>query len=232
MKKNFIVMIGAIFIFVIVLGACTRSASGGPSAVNGGEEALPNPVSTQSQLMKDIIAGTQTAMAVPVDATPAEGEEAPAADDDDEVTTAATAQPKQVEATPIPLPTSTAGPPPVVELEYNTNYCQTSDCAIVSGQLICACVLDHTKDKSVKVQVSNAFFPRGTEIKFLMAPLNEYDLSKYVVAGVAEYKPSDGKNFFSAVLTIPDSLRGTASIVVRTNTQNSDVFASCYFDNK
>jgi len=91
MKKNLIVLLSATILVAFVLGACTRSASGGPSDAVNGNDALPNPVSTQSQLMKEIIAGTQTAMAVPVDATPAEGEEVP--EDDDEATTAATAQP-------------------------------------------------------------------------------------------------------------------------------------------
>ena len=81
MKKNQIVLLAALTIFSVMIGACTRSASGG--AADAPEaDTLPNPVSTQSQLMKDIIAGTQTAMAVPLDATLAAGTQAADTDED------------------------------------------------------------------------------------------------------------------------------------------------------
>ena len=83
MKRKQTVLLAALIIFSVVIGACTRSASGSPSDAAGTDTALPNPVSTQSQLMKDIIAGTQTAMAVPLDATPAAGTEVAKTGDDD-----------------------------------------------------------------------------------------------------------------------------------------------------
>ena len=123
MKRNQIVLLAALIIFSVMIGACTRSASGGASDAPEADTTLPNPVSTQSQLMKDIIAGTQTAMAVPLDATPAAGTEVADTGDDDDATVDATAEPKDVEPTAKPLPTSTAGPAPVVALEYNTKKC-------------------------------------------------------------------------------------------------------------
>ena len=232
MKRNQIVLLAALVIFSVMIGACTRSASGGASDAPEADTTLPNPVSTQSQLMKDIIAGTQTAMAVPLDATLAAGTEVADTGDDD-TTVDATAEPKDVEPTAKPLPTSTPGPAPVVALEYNTNLCETRECTIVSGQLICCCIVSNTKDKDVTVQVSNPFFANGTEVSFLMAPEGQYDLSKYVLAAVSEYKPAgDGKNYFKVVLTIPDSLRGTNTIVVRADTENPIVYAQAYFPNK
>lgn len=223
MKKNFIVMIGAIFIFAIVLSACTRSASGGPSVVNGGEEALPNPVSTQSQLMKDIIAGTQTAMAVPVDATPAEAKEVPEGDDDDAATTAATTQPKPVEATPIPLPTSTAGPPPVVELEYNTKTC-------APGVYICE--VSHVKDQSILIQGSYPWLQNNMDLTFKMGQTDSYDFEKYIVVGTGKYKPDGSKGYgFRVTLNIPDSLRGLDKIQVRLETNVSGIFGMWWFEN-
>ena len=66
MKKKFLVSVIALAVLSLLAAACTRSASGSPSDVAKAESTLPNPVSTQSQLMKDIIAGTQTAMAMAV----------------------------------------------------------------------------------------------------------------------------------------------------------------------
>jgi hypothetical protein len=223
MKKNLIVLIGAIFLFAIMLGACTRSASGGPSSVGNDQDALPNPVSTQSQLMKDIIAGTQTAMAVPVDATPAEGEEAPAVDDDDEVTTAATSQPKQVEATPIPLPTSTAGPPPVVELEYNNRTCGP-------GYFICE--VSHVKDQTVVIQGSYPWLQNNMDLTFKMGQPDSYDFENYVVVGTGKYKPDGSKGYgFRVTLNIPDALRGLSQIQVRLETNVSGYVGMWWFEN-
>jgi hypothetical protein len=223
MKKNLIVLIGAIFLFAILLGACTRSASGGPSSVVNDQDALPNPVSTQSQLMKDIIAGTQTAMAIPVDATPAEGEEAPAVDDDDEVTTAATAQPKQVEATPIPLPTSTAGPPPVVELEYNNRTCGP-------GYFICE--VSHVKDQTVVIQGSYPWLQNNMDLTFKMGQPDSYDFENYVVVGTGKYKPDGSKGYgFRVTLNIPDALRGLSQIQVRLETNVSGYVGMWWFEN-
>jgi len=223
MKKNFIVLIGAIFIFAIVLGACTRSASGGPSTVANGNDALPNPVSTQSQLMKDIIAGTQTAMAVPVDATPAEGEEAPTGDDDDSAATAATAAPKQVEPTPIPLPTSTAGPPPVVELKYNNRTCAPA---------IYICEVSHVKDQTVVIQGTYPWLQNNMDLTFKMGHPDSYDFENYTVVGTGKYKPEGAEGYgFRVTLNIPDAMRGLDRIQVRLETNVSGYVGMWWFEN-
>ncbi|HUV15990.1 MAG TPA: hypothetical protein VMW28_05445 [Pelolinea sp.] len=223
MKRNQILLFSAILILSVIFGACTRSASGGPSDTANSQATLPNPVSTQSQLMKDIIAGTQTAMAVPVDATPAEGTEV-AADDDDEATTGATAAPKEVEATPIPLPTSTTGPPPAVELEYNTKKCAPG---------LYLCVVEYKKDQTVTVQGSYPWLLNDMDLTFKMGPEGLYDFAKYVVVGTSNYKPDASKGYgFRVTLNIPDSLRGSTSIVVLLETDQPSYYGSDFFTNE
>jgi len=229
MKRSLSILVVAIIVLGLTLSACTRSASGGPSDVPEAEATLPNPVSTQSQLMKDIIAGTQTAMAVPLDATPAEGEEVDGtevvpeetdAESDDTSTTPAPA----ATATPKPLPTSTQGPPPVVELEYNTRTCNPG---------LYVCVVDIEKDKSVEVQGTYPWLQDKMELTFKMGPEGNYDFSKYVVAGTAKYEPDGSKGYgFKTTLNIPDALRGMETIVVLLETNNPNYYGSDFFSNK
>jgi len=231
MKINQKYLAAALIVLAFAASACTRSASGGASDVPSADSELPNPVSTQSQLMKEIIAGTQTAMAVPLDATdaaPADGE----GDDAEAEEVEATTEPKEAEETSqAPLPTSTPGPAPEVKLKYNSKLCAASDCDTSSGQTICTCFSKVAKDKNVTLQISNPFFADGTDITFLMGPDGEYDFSKYLTAGVAEFKPTDSGRFFEVKLNIPDSLRGKEKIVVRVETENPIVFNLGNFQN-
>ena len=126
--------------------------------------------------MKDIIAGTQTAMAVPLDATLAAGTEVADTGDDDDTTVDATPEPDEVEPTAKPLPTSTAGPAPVVALEYNTKKCAPG---------LYLCVVEYVKDQTVTVQGSYPWLLNDMELTFKMGPDGMYDFSKYVVVGTA-----------------------------------------------
>ena len=222
MKRNQIVLLAALIIFSVMIGACTRSASGGASDAPEADTTLPNPVSTQSQLMKDIIAGTQTAMAVPLDATPAAGTEVADADDDDDTTVDATAEPKEVEPTAKPLPTSTPGPAPVVVLDYNTKKCAPG---------LFLCVVEFVKDQTATIQGSYPWLLNNMELTFKMGPDGVYDYSKYIVVGTTTYKP-EGSQGFRVTLNIPDSLRGTGTIVVLLETNDSNYYGSDYFENK
>ena len=208
--KNFVLIV-ALIIISSIIASCTRSASGGPSDAAVEDSELPNPVSTQSQLMKDIISGTQTAMAAPLDATA----EAPAEDGEGE-----TAGEGTVETTPEPegeeeeiiLPTSTAGPPPVVELKYNSTRC---------GPNIYLCIVSYQKDQTVTVQATHPWLLDDMDITFKLGPEGMYDFSQYIVAGTAKYEPDSSIGYgFQATLNIPDSLRGTATIVVLLETNN------------
>jgi len=223
MKKNQIVLLAALIIFSVMVGACTRSASGGAADAPEADTTLPNPVSTQSQLMKDIIAGTQTAMAVPLDATQAAGTEvADTGDDDDDAAVDATAEPKNVEPTAKPLPTSTPGPAPVVALEYNTKKCAPG---------LYLCVVEYVKDQTATIQGSYPWLLNNMELTFKMGPDGMYDFSKYVVVGTTTYKP-EGSQGFRVTLNIPDSLRGTGTIVVLLETNDPNYYGSDYFQNK
>jgi len=225
MKRSLLIFVIAIIALGLPLSACTRSASGGPSDVPEADATLPNPVSTQSQLMKDIIAGTQTAMAAPLDATPAEGEEV--VDDGEETVetedTSTTPEPAAT-ATPKPLPTSTQGPPPVVELEYNTKTCAPG---------IYICVTSNEKDKSVILQGTYPWLQNKTDLIFKMGHADEYDFSKYIVVGTARYEPDGPKGYgFGTSLNIPDSLRGLDKIQIRVETNVSGMFGMYWFENQ
>ncbi|MCD6577804.1 MAG: hypothetical protein J7K66_07340 [Anaerolineaceae bacterium] len=217
--KNF-ALVTTLIIISGIIGSCTRSASGGPSDAAVENSELPNPVSTQSQLMKDIISGTQTAMAAPLEATV----EAPADDDGEETAGESTA-----EATPEPdeeeviLPTSTAGPPPVIELTYNSNVCPP-------GYYICE--KSNVKDQTITMQSSHPYLYGDENLTFKMGPEGEYDYSKYIVVGTAKYEPnpSQGLNF-QVTLTVPDSLRGQGQIVVRLETIDPNRYGMFYYDN-
>jgi len=174
--KNFVLII-ALIIISSIIASCTRSASGGPSDAAVEDSELPNPVSTQSQLMKDIISGTQTAMAAPLDATA----EAPAEDGED---TAETTPEPEGEEEEIILPTSTAGPPPVVELKYNTTKC---------GPGIYLCIVSYQKDQTVTVQATHPWLLNEMDITFKLGPEGMYDYSQYIVAGTAKYEPDSSK---------------------------------------
>jgi hypothetical protein len=223
MKRNQIVLLAALIIFSVVIGACTRSASGSPTDAKSADTTLPNPVSTQSQLMKDIIAGTQTAMAVPLKTTPAAG--TPAAEDNgDEAIVDTTPEPNVTKATPKPLPTSTAGPAPVVVLEYNAKKCAPG---------LYLCVVEYKKDQTVTIQGSYPWLLNDMDLTFKMGPDGVYDYSKYIVVGTSNYIPDASKGYgFRVTLNIPDGLRGTAKIVVRLETNDAAYFGLDNFDNK
>ena len=63
MNKKFTAIILVILVTGLLLSACERSASVSPVATST-TSSIPFPVATQSQIMKDILAATQTAAAV------------------------------------------------------------------------------------------------------------------------------------------------------------------------
>lgn len=219
--KNYILII-ALIIISSIIASCTRSASGSPSDAAVEDSELPNPVSTQSQLMKDIISGTQTAMAAPLDATAEAPDEDGEGETEDEGTVETTPEPEGEEEEII-LPTSTAGPPPVVELKYNSTKC---------GPNIYLCIVSYQKDQTVTVQATHPWLLDDMDITFKLGPEGMYDYSRYIVAGTAKYEPDSSIGYgFQATLNIPDSLRGTGTIVVLLETNNPEYFGSDYYNN-
>ena len=221
MKKKYLVCVIAIAVLSLLAAACTRSASGSPSDSAKAEATLPNPVSTQSQLMKDIIAGTQTAMAMPDE----DAEGTPSGEEDAEGTEAeskGTAEPDD-EVTPAPLPTSTPGPAPEVVLNYNTKTCAPG---------LYVCVQSFAKDQNVVLQATYPWLLDGMDLTFTMGPEGEYDYTNYIVVGTAEYSPSGAGDGFEVTLTIPDSLRGAGIVVVRLEVENTGYYGSDWFTNE
>ena len=180
MKKNFLVCVIAITVISILVAGCTRSATGSPSNVAKAETTAPNPVSTQSQVMKDIIAGTQTAMAKPMDEAPADAEGPDKAEDGPAGEDADKDEPKP-EATQKSLPTSTPGPAPVVELDYNSKTCAPG---------LYVCVKSYVKDQEVVLQATYPWLLDDMDLTFRMGVDGVYDFSEYVIVGTARYMPT------------------------------------------
>ena len=222
MKHKYLVIFTALLIISISIVSCTRSASGGPTDGAAEGEELPNPVSTQSQTMKNIIAGTQTAMAIPLDATeeaaPAEEDAQPAEEDAD---TDGASEAEEAEEV-IVLPTSTAGPLPELTLSYNTSVCQP-------GYYICEAGI--VPDQNVTIQSAHPYLYKDEVLTFTMGPEGEYDYTKYIVAGTATYQPDGNGNNFAVTLNIPDALRGVGQIVVRLETKDPNRYGMIFFDN-
>jgi hypothetical protein len=224
MKHKFLVIIIALVITSSLIVSCTRSASGGPTSGAAVEGELPNPVSTQSQTMKNIIAGTQTAMAIPLDAT----EEAAAPETEATAAEGAavvvnTPEPEvEEEEEVVVLPTSTPGPPPEVTLTYNLSGCQP-------GYYICE--KEVVSDQKITIQSAHPYLFKDEVLTFTMGPEGEYDFSKYIVVGTAKYQPDGNGNNFAVTLNIPDALRGVGQIVVRLETKDPGRYGSIFFDN-
>lgn len=98
MKRFSLVILILVTISLLVLTGCTRPATRAPKATPTIEGDIPFPVSTQSKIMVDILAGTQTAQAQqPAAANTPEPTEAPATGG-----TEPTAAPAATQSTPEP----------------------------------------------------------------------------------------------------------------------------------
>ncbi len=215
-----------IVLLSIIFSACVRPASGSVDSVPTTNATLPNPVSTQSQLMKDIIAGTQTAMALTTSSgTPQPTSSSSTVEATNSNLTSATSTPAATATSA--LPTATAGPPPVLSLVYNSSSC---------GPGLYICAVSVIKDQSVTVQGTNSWLMKGWNLTFTMRP-NGTDESQGVVVGKAVYD-SDSSSGFQVTLTIPDTLRGFETIIIRmdstecTTYYGTECYGQEYFENK
>jgi len=216
MKKRIFSPFILIVLLSVIFSACVRPASGTVDSVPTSEATLPNPVSTQSQLMKDIIAGTQTAMALADGGTPeATSSTVQATSGTDSSSTTSTPAATATSA----LPTATAGPPPVVSLAYNSTSC---------GPGLYICTVSVIKDQSVTLQGTNSWLMKGWNVKFTMRP-NGTEESQGIVVGTAVYD-SDSSSGFQVTLNIPDSLRGFETIIVRLDSDDCTTYygTECY----
>ncbi|RJQ40283.1 MAG: hypothetical protein C4545_08900 [Anaerolineaceae bacterium] len=219
MKKRILSPFALIILLSIIFSACVRPASGTPDSVPTTNATLPNPVSTQSQLMKDIIAGTQTAMAL----TTSGGTPEPTSSSSSVTATSSTSLTSTTNApaatSTSALPTATAGPPPVLTLTYNNSSC---------GPGLYICTVSVIADQSVTIQGTNSWLMKGWKLSFTMRP-NGADESQGIVVGTAVYDTA-GSPGFQVTLTIPDSLRGFETIIVRLDSDDCTTYygTKCY----
>lgn len=121
MKKMSVIILVLIAITLLVMTGCTRSATRAPRAVPTDEGLIPFPESTQSQILEDILAATQTAQAQESSASNKEPTDAPATGGG-EPTQAAAAQPTAVpqeETKPSSFPTATPGAPSTYTIQQD-----------------------------------------------------------------------------------------------------------------
>lgn len=121
MKKMSVIILVLIAITLLVMTGCTRSATRAPRAVPTDEGLIPFPESTQSQILEDILAATQTAQAQESSASTKEPTDAPATGGG-EPTQAAAAQPTAVpqeETKPSSFPTATPGAPSTYTIQQD-----------------------------------------------------------------------------------------------------------------
>ena len=82
------------------------------------------------------------------------------------------------------------------------------------------------------MQATHPWLLDDMDITFKLGPEGMYDYSQYIVAGTAKYEPDSSKGFgFQATLNIPDSLRGTSTIVVLLETNNTEYFGTDFYNN-
>jgi len=210
MKKSFPVI--ALILFALLISACTRSASG--TAVDlPTQPGSGNTVSTQSALMKEIIAGTQTAMALASGGT-ANTAVPGTTPGSTQTTGSKTATPVYASPTPKVNPTSnvptlTPGPPPEVPMTYvSGSYSGALDVGAGAG----GGIFEFTKvvkDQSVTIQTNN--FPPNIQYTVRMGLYGTYAENGIIVG----FSNSGQGGVLTATYTIPDSLRGQSQIHMR-----------------
>jgi hypothetical protein len=205
----------AIFIIIaFIITGCVRPASGTTVKIPT-QSGQSNPVSTQSALMKEIIAGTQTAMALASGGTPAAG----VTNVPGSTVAAGTQAPLFKTATPIYAsptpktasatiyPTLTPGPPPVID----PTYVSGSASAAVPEFVVTKVVQDWT----VTIQTTT-YYPANNSFTVRMGPYGSLGVNGIVVG----FTNSGKGGIFTATYTIPDALRGSDRIHIRMDGEN------------
>jgi hypothetical protein len=205
-------------ILAIIMTGCVRPASGTTVKIPT-QSGQSNPISTQSALMKEIIAGTQTAMALVTGGTPAPGVTVPAGT---QVSSIKTATP--VYASPTPgttsatiYPTLTPGPPPVVEPTYISGPAGNAVPEFVITKVV--------QDWSVTIQTTT-YYPANNTFTVRMGPYGSLGVGGTVVG----FTNSGKGGIFTATYIIPNALRGSAQIHIRMDGENG-FFSYNYFYN-
>lgn len=237
MKSKFIPRLILLSVFILMISACVRPASGGPVTLPT-TTGISNPVATQSALMREIIAGTQTAMAqassggtslptIP-GSTPVAGT----------TTTGGTTYGTGTPIYPSPtsnktliaqLPTQTQGPPPEVQPTYVSGSYDPNKFGDGSVRIE---VIKVVESQTITIQTDN--FPAD---KVFTVKMDIYGNSGieggeniYALNGVIVGFTNSGKGgVFQATYTIPDALRETPKFHILFI--NMPYFAYAFTDN-
>ena len=234
MKRKFTPFFILSTVFIVLISACVRPASGGPVAVST-TTGISNPVATQSALMKEIIAGTQTAMAqassagTPLPtvygATPVAG-----ATTTTGLSTNTPVYPSPTaNQTVMSLPTQTQGPPPEVQPTYVSGYYDPKKFGDGSVRIE---VIKVVEGQSMTIQTDN--FPSDTMFTVKMDVYGNSGIEAgqniYALNGIIVGFTNSGKGgVLQATYTIPDALRSTPKIHILVISM--PYFAYAYADN-
>lgn len=138
MKKSSLILLVLLAVTLLAMTGCTRSATRAPRATSTPEGGIPFPDPTQSQIMIDILAGTQTAQA---SSPAAEATQAPATGGS-EPTLAPTSMP-QIEPTAVSFPTATPGVPATYTIQKDEfPFCIARRFDVNAGDLLAINGLD------------------------------------------------------------------------------------------
>ncbi len=195
-------------ILTIIMAGCVRPASGTTVKIST-QSGQSNPISTQSALMKEIIAGTQTAMALASGGTPAAGVTVAAGT---QVASIKTATPVYSSPTPRTAsatiyPTLTPGPPPVVEPTYISGSAGNAVPEFIITKVV--------QDWTVTIQTTT-YYPANNNFTVRMGPYGSLGVNGVVVG----FTNSGKGGILTATYTIPDALRGSAQIHIRMDGEN------------
>lgn len=241
MNKKIHAIIFVLFAAGLLLSACERSASFSPLITATTYGNVPFPVATQSQIMKDILAATQTAeselgtmttgsLTGITTSTPAftfftdtpQGETSAGS----LITPAITNTPVQSASTPLPpvatpmtmvYSTTTPGQP--------TQYASCSSIPGSGGSVPVITIIDVAQDLQVTIDATN--FPSGQSLSVRMGSYGT-DANSGTVVGSGN---SGTSGCFSATYPIPSSLVGSAKIAIRVETTSGYYYGYNWFYN-
>jgi hypothetical protein len=208
-----------------LMASCVRPASGTAVKIPT-QSGQSNPVSTQSALMKEIIAGTQTAMAMAASGTQAvlptplpgvtslPGTQASTYG----TSTPVYASPTPRTASATQYPTLTPGPPPMVDATYISGS---------SGNAVPEFVITKVvQDWSVTIQTTT-YYPANNSFTVRMGPYGSLGVNGVIVG----FTNSGKGGIFSATYMIPDALRGSDRLHIRMDGENGFFSYNWFYNN-
>ena len=226
--KKLMPVIFLLFVSVII-SSCVRPASGPSTSLPTKNATQSAPVSTQSQLMKEIIAGTQTAMANAYNIgtpqpTGIAGTSVPGATVGAGAATPFYSSPTPVFSSPTPNataipahPTLTPGPPPIVPATYISGS---------AGNAVPEFIITKVEqDWTVTIQTAT-YYPANNNFTVRIGPYGTNGVDGVIVG----FTNSGQGGIFSATYNIPDSLHGSDKLAIRMDGENGFFSFNWFYD--